>query len=49
MEKVPVTYVGADVGYPWPLVGVLEEYEVPGLRLGLADRRADAADFESFL
>lgn len=41
--------VDADVGYPWPLVGVLEEYEVPGLRLGLADRRADAADFESFL
>ena len=49
MENVPLADIDADMGYPRPLVGVLEEHEVAGLGLGLADRRADAADFESFL
>ena len=30
MENLPFTYIDANVGYPRPLVGILEEHEVPG-------------------
>ena len=41
MDHPAVADVDADVGYPGAFKGMLEEHQVAGPRLGLADRGAE--------